>query len=102
MGNKDSRASLGDPPTGRSMRSRSCSGKSKNMTAPPPQTRTKPPTWRSIRRNMPWALTAPFVGDDSARGFYYGDWMCWCGQSGSGGHRDAIDNHASVRTPWSS
>jgi len=23
----------------------------------------------------PWALTAPFIGDDVARGFFYGDWM---------------------------
>lgn len=25
--------------------------------------------------HMPWALTPPFVGADSAKGFYYGDWM---------------------------
>lgn len=25
--------------------------------------------------HYPWALTAPFVGDESAAGFYYADWM---------------------------
>lgn len=76
VGNKDSRASLGDP--------------SYRQVDADPVMITQVEDYIATRAgdpdpflayvalyspHMPWALTAPFIGADSASGFYYGDWM---------------------------
>gem|GEM_PF-221892 len=76
VGGKDSRASLGDP--------------SYRQVDPEPimlaqfedymagRVGDADPTFCYVALyspHLPWALTPPFVGSDSAQGFYYGDWM---------------------------
>jgi arylsulfatase A len=81
-GNKDSRASLGDPSYSQ--------GPGSVLRGPEPIMIEQVENYLAARTadadpflayvalyspHLPWALTPPFVGADSARGFYYGDWM---------------------------
>ncbi|MEM7394786.1 MAG: sulfatase-like hydrolase/transferase, partial [Verrucomicrobiota bacterium] len=76
VGNKDSRASLGDPsyrqvdagPIMIDQVEDYLAGRVGNTNAFFAYVALYSP-------HLPWALTAPFIGTNSGNGFYYGDWM---------------------------
>lgn len=78
VGNKDSRASLGDPSYRQVDAGPIMIDQVETYFTERAQSGDTDPFMAYVSLyspHMPWALTAPFVGADSGRGFYYGDWM---------------------------
>ncbi len=78
VGNKDSRASLGDPSYRQVDADPIMISQVEDYLADRASSGDVDPFFAYVSLyspHLPWALTPPFVGADSARGFYYGDWM---------------------------
>ena len=78
VGNKDSRASLGDPSYRQVDAEPIMIDQIEEYFADRADSDDQDPffTYVSLYSpHLPWALTPEFVGADSDRGFYYGDWM---------------------------
>ena len=78
VGNKDSRASLGDPSYRQVDADPIMIAQVEEYFADRAASADPDPFLAYVALyspHLPWALTAPFIGTDSSRGFYYGDWM---------------------------
>lgn len=78
VGNKDSRASLGDPSYRQVDAGPVMIRQVEEYIADRAASGNPNPFFAYVALyspHKPWALTAPFVGSNSAKGFYYGDWM---------------------------
>ena len=78
VGNKDSRASLGDPSYRQVDADPVMIAQVEDYLADRASSADPDPFFAYVALyspHKPWALTAPFVGTNSARGFYYSDWM---------------------------
>jgi arylsulfatase A-like enzyme len=77
-GNTDSRASLGDPSYRQVDAGPFMIGQVEDYLADRASSGDTDPFFAYVSLyspHKPWALTPPFIGNNSANGFYYGDWM---------------------------
>ncbi|MBN8459881.1 MAG: sulfatase-like hydrolase/transferase [Verrucomicrobia bacterium] len=78
VGNKDSRAGLGDPSYRQVDADPKTIGDVEAYLSQRAASGDSDPFFAYVALcspHLPWALTAPFIGADSASGFYYADWM---------------------------
>ncbi|MFT5496540.1 MAG: arylsulfatase A [Kiritimatiellia bacterium] len=78
VGNKDSRASLGDPSYRQVDAGPFMITQVEDYLADRATTGDTDPFLAYVALyspHLPWALTQPFIGTNSAKGFYYGDWI---------------------------
>ncbi|MBK1833264.1 sulfatase-like hydrolase/transferase [Roseibacillus ishigakijimensis] len=78
VGAKDSRASLGDPSYRQVDAEPIMIEQVESYFAERAMSNDPDPFFAYVSLyspHKPWALTQPFVGEDSSRGFHYGDWM---------------------------